>query len=211
MDDPAAADGADDEYMAMDAEQWSDHEDIYENGDTSEPNPASRGDRKETAVANRPLQNTNNSPATQPALPLPDRYQTIRRPQQSGNRTKQLSQLALLRVTTLCLLVLCLLLIGSLIALSFVYNHLAEAHLEETMKTDQLREENNNLNQQIGNIRNLSQTYFISSTQRPECLTVQNLYILNYEVLEEQLRRNSFYLFSQTVTTRGWNCTSYSP
>lgn len=97
MEGPAAADGADDEYMAMDAEQWSDHEDIYENGDTVDRDPGgqeARGDRQETAVANRPLQNTENPRATQPSgLPLPDRYITIRRPPLNGSGRKRLSQL----------------------------------------------------------------------------------------------------------------------
>lgn len=80
---------ADDEYMAMDAEQWMEQDDIYENGDTiggnedsggRDPGPFSRGKvGKDSAANNRILPNPGHPGPALPAFkPLSDRYQTIR-------------------------------------------------------------------------------------------------------------------------------------
>lgn len=112
MEVPAATDNADEEYMTMDADQWVEQDDIYENGDTldlstrgsrgQEPGPVFRGKKKEELRNERAATNTapqNN--AYQTAAPASVhtstlRYMTIRRPPlnaKGGQGNKQPPQL----------------------------------------------------------------------------------------------------------------------
>lgn len=112
MEGPVAADSAeDDEYMAMDADKWSEHENTYETGETlsldfrgkgvaggREPGPDSTVKTKEelkeeNVSTERPLQNTQN-PATErpPTCTLPNRYITIRRPPINAKRGPEIKQ-----------------------------------------------------------------------------------------------------------------------
>lgn len=91
---------ADDEYMTMDAEQWSGPDDIYENEGTfgHEAGHDPRGQKlkemkKETLATKRQLQNTPNPTPGQPSIPLTDRYITIRRPPTNQKREQRTSEL----------------------------------------------------------------------------------------------------------------------
>lgn len=95
MDTPEAAENPDNEYMAMDADQWEEPDDTYENGDIDidirrrDGLPAPGG-----VPANMgPQQSiqTQNS-ATSPRLPVHDRYMTIRWPPLNTNRGSGKSQ-----------------------------------------------------------------------------------------------------------------------
>lgn len=91
MEGPAAAETADNEYMTMDADKWSEHDDTYKNrldcggnedAKGCESSPDSRAQNKEEKVATtRPLGNNQHPNTARPPIhPLPDRYMTIRRP-----------------------------------------------------------------------------------------------------------------------------------
>lgn len=104
MEEPLATDAADDEYMTMDADKWSDNDDTYENGDTLDLDVRGKKDSRvcesgpdsgeqtkelteENVAATRTLQNTQSSITVQPPVcPLTNRYVTIRRPPKYANR-----------------------------------------------------------------------------------------------------------------------------
>lgn len=111
MEGPIGADSADEEYMTIDADKWSEHDDTYENGDTLsldlrgnkdssgfESGPDSRGQKKdglkkEIVLTNRPPQNNQKPTTAQPPISLPERYITIRRPSTDANRGQGTPQL----------------------------------------------------------------------------------------------------------------------
>ncbi|XP_040900379.1 uncharacterized protein LOC121185920 isoform X2 [Toxotes jaculatrix] len=229
MEGPAAAGGADDEYMTMDADQWSAQDDTYENGDTlgldsretrgHESGPDSRGQRKEElekgkVAKKRPQQQTQNpNTAKPPARHLPERYITMRCPPLKANR-RPLPQLVFFKVISACLVVLCILLLGALFGLSIYYDRLSGTQRNKTEQVLQLLEENRHLKEKIDILKYLSiPIYHVSRTKDPNCSSGNDLYILNYQVLE-QVKGNWFHLGNKllangTCTTPfSWNCTS---
>ncbi len=111
MEEPVAAEDADEAYMTMDAEMWSEHDDTYENGDTigldlggkedsrgCESGHDSRREKKEELKKKKvetkgPLQNTPNPNTARPPIQtLPNRYITIRRPPMNVNRRSGMKQ-----------------------------------------------------------------------------------------------------------------------
>lgn len=116
MEGPVGADSADEEYMTMDADKWSEHDDTYENGDTLdldlrgnkdssglESGPDSIGQKKEElklrkVVTNRLPQNNQNPTTAQPPISLPERYITIRRPSINANRGQGTPQLGKVQI-----------------------------------------------------------------------------------------------------------------
>lgn len=91
MEQPEPDDNPDNEYMAMDPDQWGDQDDTYENGDTlgfeigrRVALPVPGGTPKSADGATLQTSQIQNSP--QPPTPLPNRYKTLRRPLSNGNR-----------------------------------------------------------------------------------------------------------------------------
>ncbi|XP_047216270.1 uncharacterized protein LOC124865319 [Girardinichthys multiradiatus] len=205
--------------MAMDPDQWEEQDDIYENGDTF---GVDIGRREGLPVpgevpvpANRAVLQTNQTANNlkPPRLPLPHRYMTIRWPPLNGNRGPgKKDQLALFRKITVGLVLLCMLLLGVLVGLSIVYYPLAGIHLKMTKEMQMLQEENQKL--QKGNDNSWCKTiYRISSTGDSGFLSAKNLYVLNYEILEEHISNSSFFLFYTSMNNGScqpnykWHCT----
>ncbi|XP_044063773.1 uncharacterized protein LOC122881535 isoform X2 [Siniperca chuatsi] len=216
--------------MTMEADKSSEHDDTYENGDTlvfdlkgkedsivHESGPNSRRQKKgelknEEVATTRSLQNTPNPNTKRPPIrPLPDRYITMRCPPanaNSGRGMKQPLQLVFFRCTTVCLVLLCILLLGGLLGLIFYNGTLSETHKTMIRNVDKQL-------QKINNLRNLSRSmYHISNKEDYDCLTGQDLFILNHEVLEWQMKGKSFHLgrkSSENGKCRvpfSWKCTS---
>ncbi|XP_018540741.1 uncharacterized protein LOC108888961 [Lates calcarifer] len=238
MEGPEAADSADNEYMAMDADKLSENDDTYENGDTlgfnlrqkgdsreQEPGPDSTGQKKEEPEKEkvgtlRPQPNIQNlNTARPPMRPQPDRYITLRRLPVNTNRKQEMimaSKIALLRYVSVCLGVLCILLSGGLIGLGIYYYRLSESNLYGAERIQQLLDEIKALNVKIDIMKTLSKSiYHISSNEEPACSAGKDLFILNYDALEE-FNRSSFHLVNKVLNDGDWSiqfswkCTSNS-
>ncbi|XP_051262262.1 uncharacterized protein LOC127366891 [Dicentrarchus labrax] len=233
MEEAVEAESAGDEYMIMDADKWSELDDIYENGDTPgldlrrqngsgglESGPDSREHKKEElrseksgkSAARRALQNTPYPNTAQSRIhPLPERYMTIRRLPVKANRgpgSKQPPRLVFFRYATVCLVLLCILLIGGLLGLSFYYDRLSETHKSITKKVESLQEENKNLaakNDRL--IQILGYIYQVSTTEDYDCSTESDVIIVNDEALK-QMEGNSFHLGRRNLTDDGCNMIS---
>ncbi|KAM9723018.1 uncharacterized protein ACNS7B_018540 [Menidia menidia] len=217
MEGPEAAESPDNEYMTMDADQWIDHDDTYENGDTlglgvgqqgdsraQEQGSGSKGRDGAKKRGRDATQTTTNAP--QLPLPLPNRYLTIRRPELGLKRgTGKTKQSVLSFYATPGLLVLCVLLIAALIALSFAYYRIADKDMKVADKIDLLRKEKDQLNKEVETLRNVPRPiYRISSTEYPGCQTGKELFIVNDHVFEEHVRNGSFFLYYSSM--HGGSC-----
>lgn len=100
MEGPQPGKTPDNEYMAMDPDQWEDQDDTYENGDNlgidkirREVLPVPGGATQLTHRTSWQTNDTLNRPQIN-NLPLPSRYMTIRWPPPKGNigsaKTEQL-------------------------------------------------------------------------------------------------------------------------
>ncbi|KAK5862601.1 hypothetical protein PBY51_017978 [Eleginops maclovinus] len=132
MEQLETADITIDEYMTMDADEWSEL-DVYENGGTPDvgfngtedsskhqSGPDSKGQKreelkKEKAVIDKPRQNNKNTTTAPPSIPLTDRYITIRWPPTKAKRRLQVFKSAFSKITTVGLFLLCILLLGGLL------------------------------------------------------------------------------------------------
>ncbi|XP_042346551.1 uncharacterized protein LOC121946160 [Plectropomus leopardus] len=180
---------ADDEYMTMDADTWSDPADMYENNYTPDcdlkgkegswgckSGPDSREQKKEEMKKEKAATNTHSPTTAHPPIPLCDRYITIKHPPANAKQRKRISTLDVLRLTTLGLVLLCILLLGGLLILSFNYVRLCEEQIELAKS---LTEEKQKLKDKIGNLRNHTRTvYCVSSIQDFDC-SGSDLLILN--------------------------------
>ncbi|XP_041799287.1 uncharacterized protein LOC121611005 [Chelmon rostratus] len=204
--------------MTMDADQWMEHDDTYENGDTLDPDIRQKREQKKDefhkgkVATGRTLPNIPNLNTAQCHIhPLPNRYATIRRPPKNANRgqgVKQPPHLDCFRYTTACLGLVCILLLGVLLGLSFYYERLSLFSKRLTEEVGELQVQNSHLEDEIRILKNISRSvYQVSSYGYNDCSTGLNLFVLNYEVLEKQMEGN-FYLSRRNLTTD--NCSLQS-
>ncbi|XP_038131718.1 uncharacterized protein LOC119777045 [Cyprinodon tularosa] len=214
MDTPEAAENPDNEYMAMDADQWEEPDDTYENGDIDidirrrDGLPAPGG-----VPANMgPQQSiqTQNS-ATSPRLPVHDRYMTIRWPPLNANRGSGKSQQPeLLQKIVLGLILVCLLLLMLLIILAIFYGILGEKNSKVTEKSDRLEDKIKKLQEEMEKRKVFKTIYSISSSTETDWESATVLYVLNHYVLENHMNKNSFTLHYSNLYNEScytWNCT----
>ncbi|KAF7226096.1 putative LOC107378758-like protein [Nothobranchius furzeri] len=203
--------GVDNEYMTMDTEQWADNNDTpdrlgSENGQITD----SRAQRQDRGLGGKrkdvnKVRNTANV-----ALPLPNRYMTIRVPPPNVNKAAgKKDQLVVFRLTAVWLVVMCFLLIVALVVLSFVYSRLAGINADVNNKVTNLIQENYNL-KGAGLLSMFSETFYISSTDWP---TRDNLSIVSHHVLEKYVEKGMFFLYSSSAVNETfynqstWFCT----
>ncbi|XP_039475493.1 uncharacterized protein LOC116322589 [Oreochromis aureus] len=212
--------------MTMDADQWSEEDNTYEAADTlgidysatrssreQQPSPVFRGRNREElknqrAATNATLPNIGNQSAAT-NRPPPLRYMTIRWPGFNANKGKnQPPEFVFFRNATVCLAVLCILLIIVLICVSIACATLAGNQMKLTEESNNLREENNILTNQLDNLRNVSiAAYHVSSDAYPACLAGKTFFVLNYEVLDDIMTECYFYLHKVSMDDGGCNST----
>ncbi|KAM4569033.1 uncharacterized protein V3H82_013046 [Fundulus diaphanus] len=219
MEGPGPDENPDNEYMAMDPDQWEEQDDTYEDLPGLDVNgrrevvPVPGGAPVAANPAGPQLSQTRNSQEP-PRLPTTDRYMTIRWPPANGNRGLDKSkQLGLFRKIMVGLVLLCLLLLGILVGLSIAYDVLAGMHLTTTEQTRKLQEKNYELQKENEMNKGCRTKYHISSTGNLDGLSTKELYVLNHDVLQEFVSNSSFFLHYTSRSNAScydeysWNCT----
>ncbi|XP_043973889.1 uncharacterized protein LOC122831624 [Gambusia affinis] len=198
MEGPQPGKTPDNEYMAMDPDQWEDQDDTYENGDNlgidkirREVLPVPGGATQLTHRTSWQTNDTLNRPQIN-NLPLPSRYMTIRWPPPKGNiGSAKTEQLVSFQRAIVGLVLLCLLLLAVVLSLSIACDILAVRH-------------NQTQTVQIGGIGlQCGPKYYISDTENQTSKT--ELFVLNCEKFKEYLNRNSFVLQLQSNSCT-WQC-----
>ncbi|XP_007573277.2 uncharacterized protein LOC103152388 [Poecilia formosa] len=205
MEGPQPGESPDNEYMAMDPDQWEDQDDTYENGDTlgidvgrREVVPVPRGATHPASRASQQSNDTSNRPQIN-SLPLPRRYMTLRWPLPNGNTASpKTEQLVFFQRTTLGLALLCLLLVAVVLALSVVYNILAGLRIKPIQENQKLFEE-------IGSWCTVK--YYVSNTENQTSRS--ELYVMNCGIFKKHMTEKSFvlsYTDLENNTCKNWNC-----